>query len=79
MKSTQRQVWERVAIVSGLMGGVFLVAAFTLMLTSVPIIVSAVALPIGFAGLVFGILLALWLRRGVAADSWPRSGRRAPR
>lgn len=79
MKTTQRQVWERVAIVSGLVGGVFLVVAFTLMLTPAPILASAIALPIGFAGLVFGILLALWLRRGVAADSWPRSGRRAPR
>ncbi|RKR75420.1 hypothetical protein [Frondihabitans australicus] len=79
MKTSARRVWERVAIVSGLIGGAFLVASFTLLLTPAPVIATAVTLPIGFAGLVFGILLALWLRRGVAADSWPRSGRRVPR
>ena len=49
------------------------------MLTPAPIIASAICLPIGLVGLVLGILLALYLRRGVAADSWPRSGRGAPR
>jgi hypothetical protein len=79
MKTEHRRVWEHTAIIAGFVGGVFLVAAFTLMLTTAPIIATAICLPIGLVGLVFGILLALLLRRGVAADSWPRSGRNAPR
>lgn len=79
MKTEQRTVLERIAITSGLVGGAFLLAAFTIMLTPAPIIASAICLPIGLVGLVLGILLALYLRRGVAADSWPRSGRGAPR
>jgi hypothetical protein len=79
MQPDHRHVWERVAIISGMIGGLFFVAALTLMLTTAPIMASAVCLPIGFVGLVFGILLTLYLRRGVAADTWPRSGRRAPR
>ncbi|GAA4673442.1 hypothetical protein [Frondihabitans cladoniiphilus] len=79
MNDSRRRIGERVAITSGLVGGALLVIAFTLMLTPAPILLSAVALPIGFVGLVFGIVLALYLRRGVAADSWPRSGRKAQR
>jgi hypothetical protein len=79
MKLEQRRIWERVAIISGMIGGLFFVAALTLMLTTAPIMASALCLPIGFIGLLFGIMLTLYLRRGVEADSWPRSGRRAPR
>lgn len=79
MKSERRRVWERIAIVSGMVGGLLLVAALTLMLTPAPIVASAVCLPVGLVGLVFGIVLTLSLRRGVADDSWPRSGRKAPR
>jgi uncharacterized membrane protein len=79
MKLEQRRIWERVAIISGMVGGLFFVAALTLMLTTAPIMASALCLPIGFIGLLFGIMLTLYLRRGVAADSWPRSGRKAPR
>ncbi|KQQ25801.1 MULTISPECIES: hypothetical protein [unclassified Frondihabitans] len=79
MKSERRRITERIAIVSGLVGGFFLVVAFTLMLTTAPIVASAICLPVGLAGLVLGIGLALLLRRGVAADTWPRSGRNAPR
>jgi hypothetical protein len=79
MKSEHRRVWERIAITSGMLGGLFFVAALTLMLTSAPILASAICLPVGFVGLVGGILLALYLRRGVAADTWPRSGRKASR
>jgi hypothetical protein len=79
MKLEQRRIWERVAIISGLVGGLFFVAALTLMLTTAPIMASALCLPIGFVGLLFGIMLTLYLRRGVAGESWPRSGRKAPR
>lgn len=79
MKSARRHITERVAIVSGLVGGLFLLIAFTLMLTTAPIVASAICLPVGVVGLVVGIGLALLLRRGVAADTWPRSGRNAPR
>jgi len=79
MKSEHRRAWERAAIISGMAGGFFLVAALTLMLTTAPIMASAICLPVGLAGLLFGILLALYLRRGVDADTWPRSGRRSPR
>lgn len=79
MSPRSRRVLERVAIVSGLAGGAFLVGAFTLMLTTAPLLAPAICLPIGVVGLVFGIALALFLRRGVAADTWPRSGRKAPR
>jgi hypothetical protein len=79
MKSERRRLTERAAIVSGMVGGVLLVAAVTLMLTTAPIILSAVCLPIGFGLLLLGIVLTLALRRGVAADTWPRSGRKAPR
>ncbi|AMM19885.1 hypothetical protein AX769_06605 [Frondihabitans sp. PAMC 28766] len=79
MKTEHRRVWERIAIISGMVGGLFLVGAFTLMLTTAPIMASAICLPVGFVALVFAILLALYLRRGVAAESWPRSGRKAPR
>ncbi|MCU1527207.1 MAG: hypothetical protein JWP75_970 [Frondihabitans sp.] len=79
MKLEQRRIWERVAIISGMIGGLFFVAALTLMLTTAPIIASALCLPIGFIGLLFGIMLTLYLRRGVSGDSWPRSGRKAPR
>lgn len=79
MKPERRQIWERIAIISGMIGGLFFVAALTLMLTTAPIMASAICLPIGFVGLLFGILLALGLRRGVASDTWPRSGRKMPR
>jgi uncharacterized membrane protein (DUF485 family) len=79
MKTEHRRAWEHTAIIAGFIGGLFLLAAFTLMMTSAPIMATAVCLPIGFVALVFAILLALYLRRGVAADTWPRSGRNAPR
>jgi hypothetical protein len=79
MKLEIRRIWERVAIISGMIGGALFVAALTLMLTPAPVMASAICLPIGFVGLLFGISLTLFLRRGVAADTWPRSGRKTSR
>jgi hypothetical protein len=79
MKPEQRRAWEKVAIASGMIGGVLLIAAFTLLLTTAPILAAAICLPVGFGGLLLGIVLALLLRRGVAADTWPRSGRNVSR
>ena len=79
MNTGPRGLTERIAIVSGMVGALFFIAAITLMLTTAPIIIAAVCLPIGFVGLLLGIGLTLYLRRGVAGDSWPRSGRNAPR
>jgi hypothetical protein len=62
-----------------MIGGLFLISALTLMLTTAPLVASAICVPVGFVGLLFGILLALALRPRVGADTWPRSGRRAPR
>lgn len=79
MNSGARGLTERIAIISGMVGGLFLIAAITLMLTTAPIMAAAICLPIGFVGLLLGIGLTLYLRRGVAGDTWPRSGRKAPR
>jgi len=77
--TSSRRFWERFAVVLAAVGGVFFIAALTVMMTPAPVIVVAVLLPIGLAALVIGIALTLILRRGVAADTWPRSGRKVAR